>query len=133
MDYKALVSRNNKKKNELEEKLHRLKDLKTQKLNSQIKLNNSLADLDKKIHDTEEELNNIELEILKEVQKNSNINFSDPDVLEAVVVQLARKKLKRKMLKVKILPKKQKKQKKKKKNLKKKNLISINLDYKRGI
>ena len=31
MDYKALVSRNNKKKNELEEKLHRLKDLKTQK------------------------------------------------------------------------------------------------------
>ena len=92
-----------------------------------------MADLDKKIHDTEEELNNIELEILKEVQKNSNINFSDPDVLEAVVVQLARKKLKRKMLKVKILPKKQKKQKKKKKNLKKKNLISINLDYKRGI
>ena len=85
MDYKALVSRNNKKKNELEEKLHRLKDLKTQKLNSQIKLNNSLADLDKKKHDTEEELNNIELEILKEVQKNSNINFSDPDVLEAVV------------------------------------------------
>lgn len=85
MDYKALVATNNQRKKELEEKLNKLKDAKARTISSQMNLNNKLADIEKKILDTEEELENIELEIIKAIRKNSKINFSDPDVLEAVV------------------------------------------------